>query len=47
MVALILVLIFAALAAVFVKLVQMAVSRQREFLADATGVRLTREAHMD
>jgi heat shock protein HtpX len=35
-------LLFAALAPVFAKLVQMAVSRQREFLADATSVRLTR-----
>ena len=33
---------FAALAPVFAFLVQMAVSRQREFLADATSVRLTR-----
>jgi len=33
---------FAALAPVFAYLVQMAVSRQREFLADATSVRLTR-----
>ncbi|MGD8709276.1 MAG: M48 family metallopeptidase [Ectothiorhodospiraceae bacterium] len=37
-----LLLIFAALAPLFAKLVQMAVSRQREFLADATSVRLTR-----
>lgn len=35
-------LVFAALAPLFAKLVQMAVSRQREFLADATSVRLTR-----
>ena len=35
-------LLFAALAPLFAKLVQMAVSRQREFLADATSVRLTR-----
>jgi heat shock protein HtpX len=35
-------LVFAALAPVFSRLVQMAVSRQREFLADATSVRLTR-----
>ena len=35
-------LIFAALAPIFSRLVQMAVSRQREFLADATSVRLTR-----
>ncbi|MGD8311592.1 MAG: M48 family metalloprotease [Gammaproteobacteria bacterium] len=34
--------VFAALAPVFALLVQMAVSRQREFLADATSVRLTR-----
>ena len=33
---------FAALAPVFAFFVQMAVSRQREFLADATSVRLTR-----
>jgi heat shock protein HtpX len=33
---------FAALAPVFAMLVQFAVSRQREFLADATSVRLTR-----
>jgi heat shock protein HtpX len=33
---------FAALAPLFALLVQMAVSRQREFLADATSVRLTR-----
>ncbi len=33
---------FAALAPVFALLVQLAVSRQREFLADATSVRLTR-----
>ncbi|MGB5338271.1 MAG: M48 family metallopeptidase, partial [Gammaproteobacteria bacterium] len=42
-VVLILVLVaFAALAPLFARLVQMAVSRQREFLADATSVRLTR-----
>ena len=35
-------LFFAALAPLFARLVQMAVSRQREFLADATSVRLTR-----
>jgi heat shock protein HtpX len=35
-------LVFAALAPLFARLVQMAVSRQREFLADATSVRLTR-----
>jgi heat shock protein HtpX len=35
-------LVFAALAPLFAKLVQLAVSRQREFLADATSVRLTR-----
>ena len=34
--------VFAALAPLFALLVQMAVSRQREFLADATSVRLTR-----
>jgi len=34
--------VFAVLAPVFALLVQMAVSRQREFLADATSVRLTR-----
>jgi len=37
-----LLLVFAALAPLFSRLVQMAVSRQREFLADATSVRLTR-----
>jgi len=36
---------FAALAPVFAALVQFAVSRQREFLADATSVRLTRYPH--
>jgi heat shock protein HtpX len=35
-------LLFAALAPLFAVLVQFAVSRQREFLADATSVRLTR-----
>jgi heat shock protein HtpX len=35
-------LVFAAMAPLFSRLVQMAVSRQREFLADATSVRLTR-----
>ncbi len=35
-------LLFAALAPIFSRLVQMAVQRQREFLADATSVRLTR-----
>jgi heat shock protein HtpX len=34
--------VFAALAPMFAMLVQFAVSRQREFLADATSVRLTR-----
>jgi heat shock protein HtpX len=34
--------LFALTAPLFAKLVQMAVSRQREFLADATSVRLTR-----
>lgn len=38
----ILTLVFALLAPLFARLVQMAVSRQREFLADATSVRLTR-----
>lgn len=41
-VALVILLVFAVLAPLFAKLVQMAVSRQREFLADATSVRLTR-----
>jgi len=41
-VALIILVVFAVLAPIFAKLVQMAVSRQREFLADATSVRLTR-----
>lgn len=35
-------IVFAVLAPLFARLVQMAVSRQREFLADATSVRLTR-----
>ncbi len=39
---LILLLVFALLAPLFAKLVQLAISRQREFLADATSVRLTR-----
>ncbi|NOY65842.1 MAG: M48 family metallopeptidase [Gammaproteobacteria bacterium] len=38
----ILMIVFAILAPIIAKLVQMAVSRQREFLADATSVRLTR-----
>ena len=41
-IAMVLLLVFAVLAPIFAKLVQMAVSRQREFLADATSVRLTR-----
>jgi len=41
-VAMIILFLVAMLAPVFAKLVQMAVSRQREFLADATSVRLTR-----
>ncbi|MEX0730707.1 MAG: M48 family metalloprotease [Aquisalimonadaceae bacterium] len=41
-VALIILVLVAALAPLFARLVQMAVSRQREFLADATSVRLTR-----
>lgn len=40
----VLMLVFALLAPLFAKLVQMAISRQREFLADATSVRLTRNA---
>ncbi len=36
-------LVFALLAPIFSKLLQAAVSRQREFLADATSVELTRE----
>ncbi len=40
----ILLLVFAVLAPLVAKLVQMAISRQREFLADATSVRLTRNA---
>ncbi len=44
-VALLILFLVAALAPVFAKLVQMAVSRQREFLADATSVRLTRNPH--
>jgi heat shock protein HtpX len=35
-------IIFALLAPIFVKLVQMAISRKREFLADANGAYLTR-----
>lgn len=35
-------IVFAILAPLFARMVQMAVSRQREFLADATSVRLTR-----
>jgi heat shock protein HtpX len=38
-------LVFAILAPLIARLVQMAVSRQREFLADATSVRLTRNSH--
>jgi heat shock protein HtpX len=41
-VVLLMLVVFAALAPLFALLVQMAVSRQREFLADATSVRLTR-----
>jgi len=41
-VVLVFLMVFAALAPLFSRLVQMAVSRQREFLADATSVRLTR-----
>jgi heat shock protein HtpX len=41
-VALMLLVLFALLAPLAAKLVQMAISRQREFLADATSVRLTR-----
>lgn len=37
-------IVFAILAPLVAKLVQMAISRQREFLADATSVRLTRNA---
>jgi heat shock protein HtpX len=39
---LLILVVFAALAPLFSRLVQIAVSRQREFLADATSVRLTR-----
>lgn len=39
---LIIMIIFAILTPIIARLVQMAVSRQREFLADATSVRLTR-----
>ena len=38
-------LVFAILAPLVARLVQMAISRQREFLADATSVRLTRDPH--
>lgn len=41
----IIMIIFAVLAPLVARLVQMAVSRQREFLADATSVRLTRNPH--
>lgn len=44
-IAVVLLVLFALLAPLFAKLVQMAVSRQREFLADATSVRLTRNPH--
>lgn len=44
LVALMILLLFAVLAPLAARLVQMAVSRQREFLADATSVRLTRNA---
>ena len=40
--ALLILVVFALLAPLIARLVQMAVSRQREFLADATSVRLTR-----
>jgi len=38
-------LVFAILAPMMAQLVQMAVSRQREFLADASSVRMTRNPH--
>ncbi len=38
-------LVLAILAPIIARMVQMAVSRQREFLADATSVRLTRNTH--
>ena len=38
-------LVFAILSPLAAKVIQMAVSRQREFLADATSVRLTRNPH--
>ncbi|HEC28987.1 MAG TPA: zinc metalloprotease HtpX [Gammaproteobacteria bacterium] len=38
-------IVFAVLAPLIARLVQMAVSRQREFLADASSVRLTRNPH--
>jgi len=41
----IIMIVFAILAPIIARLVQMAVSRQREFLADATSVRLTRNPH--
>lgn len=41
----IIMIVFAILAPLVARLVQMAVSRQREFLADATSVRLTRNPH--
>lgn len=43
-VAFLILILFAALAPLAARMVQMAVSRQREFLADATSVRLTRNA---
>jgi heat shock protein HtpX len=42
LIAVVALLLFALLAPLAAKLVQMAISRQREFLADATSVRLTR-----
>ena len=41
----IILLVFAMLAPLIAQLVQMAVSRQREFLADASSVRMTRNPH--
>lgn len=41
----ILLILFAILAPLAARLVQMAISRQREYLADATAVRLTRDPH--
>ncbi|MGF1591658.1 MAG: M48 family metallopeptidase [Kiloniellaceae bacterium] len=43
--ALVVLLVFALLAPLAARLVQMAISRQREYMADATAVKLTRNPH--